>query len=43
MVDPEGRKDLFYTLYERYPQNDIDDLTVVCLPLQASYIITQHP
>jgi hypothetical protein len=29
MVDPEGRKDLFYTLYERFPQESLDKLTVV--------------
>lgn len=29
MVDPEGRKDLFYTLYERMPQDVLDSLTVV--------------
>lgn len=31
MVDPEGRKDLFYVLYERFPQQDLDNLTVVCV------------
>lgn len=29
MVDPEGRKDLFYTLYERLPQHVLDKLVVV--------------
>jgi hypothetical protein len=31
MVDPEGRKDLFYVLYERFPQPVLDDLTVVSI------------
>lgn len=29
MIDPEGRKDLFYILYERMPQEVLDKLTVV--------------
>ena len=31
MIDPEGRKDLFYTLYERLPQAVLDNLTVVSI------------
>ena len=31
MIDPEGRKDLFHLLYERYPQTELDGLTVVCI------------
>ena len=31
MVDPEGRKDLFHMLYERYPQDALDKLTIVCV------------
>jgi hypothetical protein len=31
MVDPEGRKDLFHMLYERFPQSALDQLTVVCV------------
>jgi hypothetical protein len=30
MIDPEGRKDLFHLLYERFPQQALDKLTVVC-------------
>jgi hypothetical protein len=30
MVDPEGRKDLFYVLYERWPADKLKNLTVVC-------------
>lgn len=31
MTDPEGRKDLFYTLYERWPLEKLQQLTVVSL------------
>lgn len=31
MVDPEGRKDVFYVLYERMPKEVLDKLTVVCI------------
>lgn len=30
MIDPEGRKDLFHLLYECFPQEKLDKLTVVC-------------
>jgi hypothetical protein len=31
MIDPEGRKDLFHLLYERLPQDVLDELTIVCM------------
>ncbi len=37
MVDPEGRKDMFYVLYEHYPQKNLDELTVVCNIYSNSY------
>ena len=30
MIDPEGRKDLYHMLYERFPQDALDQLTIVC-------------
>ena len=40
MVDAEGRKDLFYVLYERYPQEDLDKLVVVSnLPFTFPHIV----
>lgn len=36
MVDPEGRKDVFYTLYERLPQTALDKLTVVNIKTQSA-------
>jgi hypothetical protein len=37
MIDPEGRKDLFHMLYERFPQPALDQLIVVsCKILPAT-------
>lgn len=39
MTDPEGRKDLFYTLYERWPADKLKQLTVVSCVVIHSRIL----